>query len=251
MALDVSVCVPVYRTHAEPNVRTLAAALPAALGRLDGELVVALNGISAEQAGVPPDAHTVDLVVNRGVSPGWNAAAGAATAPVLVFANDDVVPGPGALELLHDKLLSREEAGVVSVSGSLWDLAGARHEQHVELSQRPPGELVPCDVAGGFLFAMRRSTWERLRGFDEFYAPCSWEEVDFSTALQVELGLRCYALAGVPHDHEWGISQPQRPWRRMRFDGRSESIWRIHRRNRRHYVSKWRDRLRAARRTAT
>ena len=104
-----SVCVPVYRAHEPPNLATLAASLPAALGGLTGELVVALNGITAAEAGVPADARSVDLGINRGVAPGWNAAAGAASAPVLVFANDDVVPGPGSLKVLHDALVGRDD----------------------------------------------------------------------------------------------------------------------------------------------
>ena len=68
MAPELSVCVPVYKRHAEPNVATLAGALPAALGGRDGELVVALNGIGAEAAGVPPAARTVALVHHLGVA---------------------------------------------------------------------------------------------------------------------------------------------------------------------------------------
>ena len=73
-ACDLSVCVPVYRVHDAPNLATLAASVPAALGGLRGELVVALNGIAAAAAGVPDGVRSVDLGVNRGVSPGWNAA---------------------------------------------------------------------------------------------------------------------------------------------------------------------------------
>jgi hypothetical protein len=53
------------------------------------------------------------------------------------------------------------------------------------------------------------------------------------------MGKRCYLVGGVPHSHEWGISAKAKPWRRVSFDGRSELLWSIHRRNRRHYVAKW------------
>jgi hypothetical protein len=52
-------------------------------------------------------------------------------------------------------------------------------------------------------------------------------------------GLRCYAVAGVEHEHEFGVSRPAPPWRRARWDGRSQSVWWIHRRNRRHFLRKW------------
>lgn len=236
--VDVSVCVPVHRAHGAPHVGTLAASLPRALGALRGELVVALNGVGEDVLDLPPDAVTVDLGVNRGVSPGWNAAARAARGGVLCFANDDAVLGDGAIERLADALRARSDAGVVGPRGGPWDLRRGRDGEPVDVSARAPGELVEVDVVSGFLFACRRSTFEALGGFDEAYAPASWEEVDFCTAVRAR-GMRCFAVAGVEVAHEWGISAPQRPWRRVRFDGRSETLWSIHRRNRRHFLRKW------------
>jgi GT2 family glycosyltransferase len=238
MSADVAVCVPVYRAHAAPNLATLAASLPAALGGLRGEVVVALNGITAAAALVPAGAATVDLEVNRGVAPGWNAAAAAASAEVLCFANDDVVLGPGALELLVRTLRERPDAGVVGPVGTRWDVAAGEHRAEVDLGGLAPGEVAPCEVVSGFLFACRRSTWEAVGGFDEAYAPLSWEEVDFCTAVRAR-GLRCLAVAGVGVEHEWGISAPQRPWRRIRWGHRTELLWAIHRRNRRRFLRKW------------
>ena len=235
---DVAVCVPVYRAHPAPNLATLAASLPAALGGLEGELVVALNGIAAADALVPPGATTIDLEVNRGVAPGWNAAARAAAADVVCFANDDVVLGPGALEVLVRALRERPDAGVVGPVGTRWDVAAGEHRAYVDLAGRAAGEAEPCEVVSGFLFACRRTTWEAVGGFDEAYAPLSWEEVDFCTAVRAH-GLRCLAVAGVEVEHEWGISAPQRPWRRIRWDHRTELIWAIHRRNRRRFARKW------------
>lgn len=237
--VDVSVCVPVYRAHEPPNLASLAAGLPAAVGALRSELVVALNGIAAAGAGVPGGARTVDLGVNRGVSPGWNAAARVARGDVLVFCNDDVLLGSGSLELLHRTLHERAEAGVVGPVGTRWDLERAEHVAWLDLDGRPVGDVEPCEVVSGFLFATRRQTWEAAGGFDEAYAPASWEEVDFCTAVRTCLGLRCYAVAGVEHQHEFGISRPTPPWRRLHFDGRSETLRSIHRRNRARFRSKW------------
>lgn len=235
---DVSVCVPVYRRHDPPNLATLAESLPAALDGLEGELVVALNGIDAAPAGVPGSARTVALPSNRGVAPGWNAAAGAATGDVVCFANDDVELGAGALALLVEALRRNDDAGVVGPVGTRWDIAGARHLDWIDTSGEPAGALAPCEVVSGFLFACRRATYDAVGGFDERYAPFSWEEVDFCTAVRAR-GLRCYAVAGVEQRHEFGVSRRQPPWRRAHWDGRSESIWSIHRRNRRHFQSKW------------
>jgi GT2 family glycosyltransferase len=235
---DVSVCVAVYREHAAPNLASLAAALPAALEGLDWELVVALNGMDAARAGAPANARCIDLGVNLGVAPGWNAAARAATGDVLCFANDDLEPGPGSIATLTRVLRERTDAGVVGPAGSRWDIAGGRHLSDVSPADATPGDLTACEVVSGFLFACRRETYAAVGGFDDYYAPFSWEEVDFCTAVRAS-GLRCYRVAGVEHAHEWGVSQRQPPWRRARWDGRSQSIWWIHRRNRRHFLAKW------------
>jgi GT2 family glycosyltransferase len=236
--IDVSVCVPVYRVHAEPNLATLADTLERALDGLRGELVVALNGISAAEAGVPPWARSIDLGVNRGVSPGWNAAAANARGAVLVFANDDVLLGSRALRLMHDALTSHAEAGVVGPIGTRWDLSVPKHLEWLDLSGRAPGEVEACDVVSGFLFAVRHEVLEAVRGFDEAYAPCSMEEVDFCTDVRKRLGLKCYAVAGIETEHEYGISV-SRPWTRVRHSGRTEFLRSIHVRNVRHFRNKW------------
>jgi len=232
--MDVSVCVPVYKAHPAPNAASLAAALPAAAGALAAELVVALNGIGAAEAGVPAEARTVALEENMGVAPGWNAAARAADGDVLVFANDDVVPGPGAVERLAAALRELPQAGVVGPVGAMWDRRTWEHTATVH----PREGAEECDAVSGFLFATLRSTWEAVGGFDEAYAPASWEEIDFNCATQ-RLGLRSYAVGGVDAPHEWGISARQPPWKTVRWGGRRELLWAIHRRNRKHFLRKW------------
>jgi GT2 family glycosyltransferase len=236
MAQMISVCVAVYRVHEAPNVASIAAALPDALDGREGQLVVALNGVQADAVGVPDDALSVDLRVNRGVAPGWNAAARAAEGDVLVFCNDDVELGQGSLARLQDALYANEDAGVVGPVGSRWDVASAKHTAWVHGGGDEP--LAACEVVSGFLFACRRSSWEETGGFDELYAPASWEEVDFCTAVRAG-GKHCYAVAGVRYAHEWGVSRRQPPWARARWDGRSESWRSIHRRNRAHFLAKW------------
>lgn len=236
--VDVSVCVPVYRAHAEPNVATLAGTMEQALDGLRGELVVALNGISEADARVPEWGRSVDLGINRGVSPGWNAAAAAARGTVLVFSNDDVLLGRRALRLMHDVLITQRKAGVVGPVGTRWDLRVPKHLEWLDLSDRDPGDAVSCDVVSGFLFAVRREVLDAVGGFDEAYAPCSMEEVDFCTDVRKRLGLECFAVAGIETEHEYGISV-SRPWKRIRHSGRSEFLRSIHVRNLRHFRSKW------------
>jgi GT2 family glycosyltransferase len=236
---DISVCVPVYQAHPAPNLETLRAGLEAALDGLDGELVVALNGLSAHDAGTGESTRVVDLGVNRGVAPGWNAAAGIARGSVLVFTNDDVILRPRSLAVLYHALREHTQAGAVGPVGTHWDVAVGQHRSWVDLDGRKEGEVESCDVLAGFLFATPREVFDRVGGFDEAYAPCSFEEVDYCTAVRLQLGLQCYAVAGVDVDHEWGISRRAMPWKRVRFDGRAETLRSIHRRNRSHFLDKW------------
>ncbi|HUH80581.1 MAG TPA: glycosyltransferase [Solirubrobacteraceae bacterium] len=236
--LDISVCVPVYRAHAEPNVATVAESLQDGLDGLRGELVVALNGISTQHAGVPESATVVDLGVNRGVAPGWNAAAAASRGAILVFANDDLSLGRGSLARLRAALLEHPEAGIVSPAGARWDLRVPKHLELVDLAGLGAGDVRECDAVGGFLFALRREVFDAAGGFDEAYAPCSMEEIDLCTTITHRLGLKCYAVAGVEVEHEYGISAAN-PWKRIRHNGRSELLRSIHVRNVRHYRRKW------------
>jgi GT2 family glycosyltransferase len=237
--MTISVCVPAYKQHEAPNLATLADDLPAALDGVDGELVVVLNGISAAEASAPGDAVLVEQALNRGVPAGWNLGAAAARGDVLVFANDDLELGPGSLRALAEALAAHPEAGVVGPVGSRWDVEHGQHIDFVPEDGLGPGGVREVDVVSGFLFATPRAVFDEIGGFDEAYTPASFEEVDYCTAVRHRLGRKCYIVGGVEHGHEWGISAKAKPWRRVSFDGRSELLWSIHRRNRRHYLSKW------------
>jgi len=233
-----SVCVAVYRRHRAPNLATLAGQLEAAADGLSCELVVALNGISAERAGVPAGAVTTDLGANRGVSVGWNRAAAIARGEVLVFVNDDLALGPSSLRLLCDALRGTPGAGVTGPVGTLWDIGRGEHVAYLPPAEAAPGSVRRCDVLSGFLFATPRAVFEAVGGFDEAYTPCGFEEVDYCTTVRLRTGLDCFEVAGVPFEHEFRISA-KRPWHRVRYDGRSESLGSIDRRNRRHFRAKW------------
>lgn len=237
-APDVSVCVAVYKQHRKPNLATLAESMREALGPLRGELIVALNGVSAKEAGVPSDASTVAFEVNRGVPVAWNAAARLARAPVLCIVNDDVILGRDSLVLLHQALRREPTAGVVGPVGTRWDVASARHLSYVSLEGMKPGDLCECEVLSGFLMATPKRVFDSIGGFDEAYSPCGFEEVDYCTSVRLGAGLRCFAVAEVGFTHEFAISAA-RSWRRVSYDGRRESLGSIARRNRLYFLTKW------------
>ncbi len=237
-APDISICVAVYKRRREPNLSSLVASLPAALGALVGELIVVLNGISAARASVPAGAQTVAFELNRGVPVAWNAAARLARAPLLCVLNDDVVLGADSMAVLASALAHEPSAGAVGPVGTRWDIAHARHLRYVDLEGLASGEMRECEVVSGFLFLTPRSVFESVGGFDEIYTPCGFEEVDYCTAVRKRAGLRCFAVAGVEATHAFAISDAP-PWRRVRYEGRSESLKRISERNRRHFLAKW------------
>lgn len=235
--VDLSVCVPVLRAHAPPNLASLAKELPAAAGELRTELIVVLNGVSRRAAGVPSGSTVIEHVRNRGVPVAWNVAAAAARGRTLAFVNDDVALGVRSLALLHDALAD-PQAGAVGPVGTHWDLVEPCHRAYVDSSGLVEGEKRPCEVVSGFLFATRADTWREAGGFDEAYSPCGFEEVDFCTTVRLELGLECYAVAEVKHEHEFGVSA-RRSWRRIGWDGRTERLGSIAARNRAHFQAKW------------
>jgi GT2 family glycosyltransferase len=237
-APDISVCVAVYKQHRKPNLGTLAESMREALGPLRGELIVALNGISAKEADVPNDASTVAFEVNRGVPVAWNAAARLARAPVLCIVNDDVILGRNSLALLHQALQREPTAGVVGPVGTRWDIASARHLSYASLEGMAPGDLCECEVVSGFLLVTHKRVFDSIGGFDEAYSPCGFEEVDYCTSVRLGAELRCFAVAGVDFTHEFAISAA-RSWRRVSYDGRRESLGDIARRKRLYFLAKW------------
>ena len=233
-----SVCVAVYRRHRSPNLSTLLKDLPEAAAGIPYEVLVVLNGISARAAGVNGKVRLISHPRNRGVPTAWNAAARAAQGDVLVVVNDDVRLGPGSLAMLKAALDDGPAMGAAGPVGTRWDLSVPRHLAYVYTASLEPGAAVECEVLSGFLFATPRATWEAVGGFDEAYSPCGFEEVDYCTSVRLLVGQRCCCIAGVPFEHQFGVSA-KRSWRRIRWDGQSERLGSIARRNRAFFQVKW------------
>ena len=157
---------------------------------------------------------------------------------MLGFSNDDVVLGDRALARVRQALVGRPDAGVVGPVGTRWNVPRAQHVEYVSTAGLEAGELVPCEVVSGFLFATGADTFARAGGFDEEYSPCGFEEVDYCTTIRLVLGMSCFAVAGVDHTHAFGISA-RRSWRRVSWVGGVETLGSIARRNRAHFLSKW------------
>ena len=233
-----SVCVAVYRDHGAPNLSTLIADLPDAVAGLSYETVVVLNGVPPDRAGAADGTRVIAYPENRGVPIAWNAAADAARGELLVVTNDDVRLGAGSLRMLSEAFERDPQLGVAGPVGTRWDVSVPRHIEYVDMTGLPPGTPVPCEVLSGFLLATPRETWLATGGFEEAFTPCGFEEVDYCTAVRLSLGQACCCIAGVPFEHEFGISA-QRSWRRIKWEGGRERLGSIARRNRSYFQAKW------------
>ncbi len=97
--------------------RTCLAALPAALGDHEAEVVVWDNASaddSAEVAADTPGVHLLRSDRNVGYARGMNGALDGADADVLVALNPDTVPAPGSIAALVDVLQRRPDVAVVA-----------------------------------------------------------------------------------------------------------------------------------------
>lgn len=235
----VSVVVAVYRHHEPPTVADLARSMAAALDGLPAELIVVLNGIDASGLGLPEHTRTVALPTNHGVGIAWNRGAAVAEGEVVVFANDDLILGPHSLRLLVEALQRDSTAAVAGPTGALWDIDAARHTAYVDLSSLEAGTAVPVDMVSGYCFAVRRDIFETLGGIDEAYTPAGFEEIDLCTAVRAQTGRTVIAVAGVKTEHEFSISSAD-PRTVIRFLDREESLGSIERRNKAHFLGKWR-----------
>lgn len=129
--------------------------------------------------------RTVRLDTNGGPARGRNAALALATAPVVLFTDDDCVPQPGWVAghlAAHADAASEGPAGVVVVGRVVPDPAEADREGPFSRTLRVEDArfFQTCNVS------YPRDLLEAVGGFDETFRRPSGEDTD--------LGLRCLAL---------------------------------------------------------
>jgi GT2 family glycosyltransferase len=186
------------------------------------ELILVDNGIpdalrvSARTSG----ARVVNDGHNSGFAGGCNLGADAAGAEILVFLNSDAVLRAGALEALAGAL---EDPAIGIVGGCLrladrpelinsvgnplqfLGFTWAGHCGEPAAAYPAPGRVA---VATGGLFAVRRTTWEALGGFEPTY---------FAYHEDTDLSLRCWLSGREVHvepravaDHDYEFSRNPR-----------------------------------------
>jgi N-acetylglucosaminyl-diphospho-decaprenol L-rhamnosyltransferase len=208
---DISVIVPSYNT---------SELLAKCLTTLRGEIIVAANASHDGSAAMVrqrfPNALVVELPVNRGYGAACNAGAKMAHAEVLLFLNSDTEVKPGTLDCIVNAFRQWPDLGALGCHELATDgrtVMGCRSHHTLRSAVsflsgyrlfRMEGDRYRIvdwnrqddrwvDNVSGFAWAIRRTTFERLGGFDEnLFLYC--EEEDMALRL-AKLGLRIRYLA--------------------------------------------------------
>jgi N-acetylglucosaminyl-diphospho-decaprenol L-rhamnosyltransferase len=190
------------------NWNTAPAALSAASGYLASEgvevrLTIVDNASTAEQRqqlreSCPTGARLQLADRNLGYGAAANLALRDGTAEAVCISNADVLPEPAALAALAGATLAAPDTGMVGPTfGGVTDRYHARLPGAAAMLGRifagsfargavavpATAETSEVEQPSGACFAMRRSTWERLGGFDEGFF-LWYEDVDLARRLR-------------------------------------------------------------------
>lgn len=135
----------------------------------------------------------------KGPAANRNNGATHALADWLVFVDDDCLPDPGLL------------AGYATANGAEQGFNVLEGRTYADRPRRSLAETSPTNEAGGYLwscnFAIRKSLFEKMTGFDERFPYACMEDVDFrARLLQMDERFSFVAAASVCH-----------PWRPCHF----------------------------------
>jgi N-acetylglucosaminyl-diphospho-decaprenol L-rhamnosyltransferase len=205
-------------SHGHP--RELAESLPALRPQVD-ELVVIAN----VPGSTPPGVEAIHNDAPLGFAANVNKGVALTSAELVLAANPDAVPQPGAVDTLRRFMEEHPRCGLAgpqmvfpdgrwqpsrrrfpTISGTLVRRTPLRlvlrQRRHFHLDEAPPAEPVESDwMLGGFLM-LRRSMLEQLGGFDEGFRLYG-EDIDLAYRAMRAGWERWYVPeAVVRHDHK-------------------------------------------------
>ncbi len=233
--IDLSVVIPTF------NRRDALAVLLAALERqslpLDRfEVIVVLDGCTDDSAHfldrwaeAHPDSRLRHITQdNAGQSAARSRGAAAATSPVLLFLDDDIVPEPSCLEA-HARC-HQQAPGPCVVLGDAW-MTKAQHESYyamltrmwwedlyVERAQRYP-YYTYRDFCSGHV-SMTRDLFHDIGGFDRAFQGYGGEDYDLGyRVLKAGVAFHLEPQAQATHDHH---GNARRVFRNLIDEGRND-----------------------------
>ena len=240
--IDLSVIIPLMEDRDE----TLTLIQPVICGLREAprtQLVLIGNGQTgtrvAEKFYTPPGFPKADvgkLPWNVGVAAAWNLGASMAEGEILLYLNDDCVPGGGdandphrvergqeLIRRMYGILKDRPDIGIVGVEGHNLKWAGERPINAPDAGcfrgfesfgidprrphwTPPPPEGIETQVITGHCFMVRAADLIECGKFDERYSPAFCEEYALAFEMRQRLGKKSLCMPGIVH-HEIGASQ--------------------------------------------
>jgi GT2 family glycosyltransferase len=190
--------------------RPCLTALAAQIGAPPFETIVADNGSTDGSldfvAATFPGVRLVDNERNLGFAAGNNRAAASASAPVLVFLNNDTIPASDWLARLYaahaeaadrhlvtSRIMSLSRPDVVDSAGDGYLRAGGAYKRGHGAAADPFLQSREVFGACGAAFLIPRAIFDELGGFDESFFMV-YEDVDLSYRARLR-GYRCWYAA--------------------------------------------------------
>ena len=237
-APQVSVVVVTYNSSP-----TLEATLRAAVAQqgVSFEIIVQDNASRDDSLAIarrfePQGVKVIACLQNRGFAGGNNDAVAQSRGELVVLLNPDAVLPPDGLRQIHQAFVRRAEMGILGAKlvdpdgvtlqqcGGQIDLsAHCRLYGRGEKDQGQWDQAREVDFVIGALLGIRRSDWDRLGGFDEFFNPAFYEDADLCTRCRRQLGKRVmYWPLRVIHHEKASVNHTSSSFWWMHVKGR---VW--------------------------
>lgn len=218
----------------------------AQLGYLEStEIIVVDDGSSDDTQLVLsglPGLHYHRNLSNLGFIDSCNAGASLASAPRLVFLNNDTLVAPGWLEELESCFSLRSDCGLVGsmliypdmrlqeAGGMVYRNGSAGNRgKHRDLGHPDFNHLRTVDYCSGASIMIERHLFEVIGGFDTRYRPAYFEDVDLAFSVRRQ-GLQVYCQPASKVIHFEGITSGRKT---------SSGVKAHQVTNRAHFAAKW------------
>ncbi len=214
--MKISVVIPVWngREHLEKNLPNLIKAKKNKSNKID-EIILVDDGSSDDSATFIKKNYKDDVILitnnqNKGFSYTVNEGVRKSKGDLVCVLNQDVNPCPDFLKGIT-KHFANNLVFAVSLNEQEYGPSAGKFENGfiIHEPQKKSKERVESFWASGGSAVFRKSTWQKLKGFDdEVYKPFYWEDVDLSyRALKRGYKILWDPKAKVTHVHESSINE--------------------------------------------
>ncbi len=203
---------------------------------MDFEFVFVQNGINDELNSFLNEilkvnkGRVVCISENIGVARAWNIGVMACESEILIISNDDVEFASNSIKVLLEKLLEDVQIGQIGPEGGDWHLDKSGERKGIK-------EVEAVDEISGYFFITKKSVFNLVGGFDEYYTPAGVEEIDYSFKVR-NAGFKCVVIpeTGIKHHGYHGVSA--KPQNISYFD-KVIDTHSLDKRNRAYFLDKW------------